>query len=134
VIRAISRLAAAGAASMMILAVAPSAAPANTPAASIQFAGQAQLQENGSVNVTVHYLCQPGIFGTGGFVGVELQQPGVARLGLEDAKCDDQKHKVTINVSPSSGSFSRGSAAAKAFVENDSGSSFVEKLAEITIK
>jgi hypothetical protein len=134
VIRAISRLAAAAAASMVLLAVATGTAPANTPSASYQFVNQAQLQENGTVNVTVYYLCQPSRGGSIGFIDVLLEQPGVSGASGQEAKCDDQKHKVTFAVGPFSGAFSRGSAAARGEVLNNTASSIAEKQAEITIR
>ena len=83
-IRAISRLAAIASASMMILALAAGTAPANTPSASLQYANQATLQENGTVNVTLYYLCQPSFTGTVGFVSVEVEQIGA--LGVSPKK------------------------------------------------
>ena len=86
------------------------------------------------MNVTVYYLCQPSRNGSSGFIDVLLEQPGVAGAGGQEAKCDDQKHRVTLNVVPFSGAFSRGSAAARGEVLNDTASSSVEKQAEITIR
>ena len=117
----------------MILALAPGTAPANTPSASLQFVNQAQLQENGSVNVTLVYQCLPGFLGTDGIVVVNVEQPGASGLAIDrPAKCDDQKHRLTLNVGP--GPFTAGSAAAIGQVINDNGSSHAEKQAELTIK
>ena len=84
-IRTVARLAAVAAVSVVTLAVAPATAPANTPSASLQFVNKAQLQTDGTVHVTVYYLCGPSSSGSGGGFFVELAQPGTFGFAFEGA-------------------------------------------------
>ena len=131
-IRTVARLAAVAAVSVVTLAVAPATAPANTPSASLQFVNKAQLQTDGTVHVTVYYLCGPGSSGSGGGFFVELAQPGTFGFAFEGANCNDQKHKLTVDVSP--GPFTPGTASARAVVFNSEDSSSAENEAELTVK
>jgi len=131
-IRTVARLAAVAAVSVVTLAVAPATAPANTPSASLQFVKYAQLQTDGTVHVTVYYLCNPGEFGSEGFFFVELSQPGTFGSTFVPANCNDQKHKLTVDVAP--GPLTPGTASARAIVETFDNSSFAEKSAELTVK
>ena len=73
-IRTAARLAAVAAASVIMLAVVPGTAPATTPSATIQILSQAQLQTDGTVLVTVYYLCGPAVE-TAGTINVGVTQP-----------------------------------------------------------
>src|SRR5438094_10560254 len=115
-IRTVARLAAVAAVSVIMLAVAPAAAPANTPSASVQFVKYAQLQTDGTVHVTVYYLCNPGFSGSEGVFFVELAQPGTFGSAFVAANCNDQKHKLTVDDAP--GPFTPGTASARAEVAN----------------
>jgi hypothetical protein len=132
VIRTVARLAAVASVSVVMLGLAPATAPANTPSASLQFVKYAQLQTDGTVHVTVYYLCNPGEFGSEGFFFVELSQPGTFGSTFVPANCNDQKHKLTVDVAP--GPFTPGTASARAEVANRDFTSFVEKSAELTVR
>jgi hypothetical protein len=99
---------------VLALAAASGAAQASTPAATIQFHNQAQLQPGGSVLVTLDYSCNPAVFGTTGTLQAEAQQPGVDGFNVATATCDDQKHTVTLDLTP--GPFTRGTASASAVI------------------
>jgi hypothetical protein len=133
-IRTIARLAAV-AGSLMVLAVVPATASANTPTATIQFVNQAQLQPDGTALVSLYYQCNPGYFGsTSGFVVVYMEQPGAFGSASTPANCNDQKQKLTLDLGP--GPFTRGTATASANVFNGVafGSSFTNKQAELTVR
>ena len=133
--RAISRLAAAGATSMVLLAVVPAAAPASTPSASVHFTNQATLQEDGSVLVTLTYLCNPSAFGgPAGSVAARLEQgePPAYGEAFAPAECNGKKHTVTLDLAP--GPFSRGPGTAQAVVFNGDGSSAAETTAILRVK
>jgi len=130
-IRTAARLAAVAAASVIMLAVVPGTAPATAPSATIQILSQAQLQTDGTVLVTVYYLCGPAVE-TAGTINVGVTQPtGKVGSAPQVATCDDRKHKLTAHVGP--GSFSPGSASAIVNLTN-AGISFTSAQAEIKIK
>jgi hypothetical protein len=133
VTRTVARLATVGAISATMLALLPAAAPANitSHAGSIQFANKAQLQEDGSVVMTVTYDCVPSFFGTEGSIEMKVEQPGTDGFAAVLANCDDRKHTVTLDIAP--GPFVAGSAIATAFL-NDATETVAEKQAEIQIK
>jgi hypothetical protein len=133
VIRTVARFTAVGAMSATMLALLPAAAPANLTfhAGSIQFANKAQLQEDGSVVMTVTYDCVPSFFGTEGSVEMKVEQPGTFGVAAVPANCDDRKHTVTLDIGP--GPFKAGSAIATAIL-NDSTEVVAQKQAEIQIK
>jgi hypothetical protein len=136
-IRTVARLAAVASASLTMLALVPATAPARSgvqsTSASINFVGYAQLQEDKTALVTVVYECQPSTLGPVGEVAVGLEQEGGKGEAVETAKCDDQKHSVTLDVFP--GPFKRGTAAAVAVVRNAfDGFSVAETLAELQVK
>ena len=134
-IRTVPRLAAVAAVSLVTLAVAPGPASANTPTATIQFVNQAQLQPDGSALVSLYYQCNPGYFGSAsGSVVVYMEQPGAFGSASTSANCNDQKHKLTLDLGP--GPFTRGTATASANVLNGVafGSSFTNKQAELTVR
>jgi hypothetical protein len=137
--RTVACLTAAGALSLVTLGLVPAAAPAsgrgvNSTSASINFVGYAQLQADKTALVTVAYQCQPSTLGPTGIVEVGLEQEGGRGTAFEpSAKCDDQKHSVTLDVSP--GPFKQGTAAAVAIVRNSfSGFSVAETFAELQVK
>jgi hypothetical protein len=139
VTRTVARLAAVCSLCMTMLALLPAAAPANTPSASIQFVNQAKLQEDGTVLVSLYYQCLPSAFGTEGLVATRLEQPsgpgeefGPHGEAFAPANCNDQKHKITLDVAP--GPFHPGSAAAQAVVFNTTGSSSAQKFAELNVR
>jgi hypothetical protein len=132
VIRTAARFAAVTATFVTILALMPATAPANLTfhGGSIQFANKAQLQEDGSVVMTVTYDCVPSFFGTEGSVEMKVEQPESFGVAAAPANCDDKNHKVTLDVAP--GPFKPGSAIATAIL-NDSTEFVAEKQAEIRI-
>jgi len=95
---------------------------------------QAQLQEDGTILTTFTYDCVPGFAFTEpseGFLEVRVEQPEAFGATFAPATCDDQKHKVTLDIGP--GPFKPGSAFAVARLTNST--EFVaEKQAEIQIK
>jgi hypothetical protein len=132
--RTVARLAAVAAVSVIMLAIAPGTAPATAPSATIQILSQAQLVPSGAtegpVLVTVYYLCGPATAQAGQIL-LAVTQPGVKGASPATATCDDQKHKLTLEVGP--GPFKPGSASAIADISNE-GLSFATAQAEITIK
>jgi hypothetical protein len=132
--RAVSRLVGAAAASMALLALAPGAAPASTPSASLHFTNQATLQEDGTVIVSLVYLCNSSTFGGSGFVAARLEQgePPAYGEAFAPAECNGEKHKVTLDLGP--GPFSPGPGTAQAVVFNEDGSSHAETTAILKVK
>jgi hypothetical protein len=139
--RRIASLAAVASASVTMLALLPATAPANSctfcgTSASINFVGYAHLQEDKTAMVTVVYQCQPSTLGPIGEVAAGLEQEGAKGEAREPAKCDGQKHSLTLDVAP--GPFKRGTAAAVAAVGNGafvgSGFSVAERTAELQVK
>ena len=116
---------------VLALAAVSGTAQASTPAATIQFHNQAQLQADGSVFVTLDYSCNPAVFGTTGTLEAEAQQPGVDGFNVATATCDDQKHTVTLDLAP--GLFTPGTAAVFAEVFNNSGANFKSAQAELKV-
>jgi len=125
---------AAAAASMVLLVVVPAAAPASTPSASLHFTNQAALQEDGTVLVSLIYLCNPSAFGgPAGTVAARLEQgePPAYGEAFAPAECNGQKHRVTLDLAP--GPFSPGPGTAQAVVFNADGSSSAETRAILKV-
>jgi hypothetical protein len=116
VMRKLARRALLGSVPLMMLAAAAGAAGASAPSASVQFLGQAQLQPDGQITVTLNYSCSPDSSGTGGELIVTAQQPGALGGGSIVAACDGRKHKAELFLG--AGPFTPGSAAARATVGN----------------
>lgn len=131
-------LTAVGSLSLALLAVAPAAAPARgiqSTSASIQIVNQAQLQENGKVTLSLVYTCLPGPLGSEGELEAVVEQSEAQGRSMRvPATCDDQKHKVTVEVGPALPKpFSPGTAAAGAAVTNH-GVSEADTFSEINIR
>jgi hypothetical protein len=136
-IRTAARLAVVASASVTVLALVPATAPAGTihsTSTSIQFVGYAHLQEDKTALVTVAYQCQPSTAAPTGTVAVGLEQKGGTGIAVEhSARCDDQKHSVTLDVGP--GPFKLGTAAAAAEVRNGGFTGgFAQTFAELQVK
>jgi hypothetical protein len=115
---------------LLVLALLPASAPANTAAATISFVGGGTLQTDGSVDVTLRYSCLPPI--TGG-IEASLDEGGLAfGANLEVAICDGKNHSVTLNMAP--GVFTPGIAAGTASVSNDNGSAVAHANDQVTIR
>ena len=114
---------------VLALAAAPGTALASTPAATIQFHNQAQLQPDGSILVTLDYSCSPAFFGSTGDLGVDAEQPGTFGTAFTTANCDGRKHTVTLDVAP--GPFTPGTASVIAEVTNSL--NFAETQAQLKV-
>lgn len=116
---------------VLVLALLPASAPANTAAATISFAGGGTLSSGGTVDVTLHYSCLPP--GPGGIVA-SLDEGGMAFGSTPTtATCDGRNHSVTlpiVGVPP----FSPGIAAGTASVTNDTGGAFASTNEQVTIR
>jgi hypothetical protein len=120
VTRTIACLTAIGSLSLVTLGLVPAAAPASPPSPSVKFVNQAKLQEDGTVLVSLMYRCSPEANGgTFGVLEAQLGQ-GAEAFGREAraAECNGEQHKVTLDVVPLIGSFSRGPAKALGEVQN----------------
>jgi hypothetical protein len=134
VTRKLGRRAVLGSVAVMVLAAAAGTAGAKAPSASVQFLGQAQLQPNGQLLVTVDYSCSPDRDGTGGTVAVRAQQIGVDGFGSIAATCDGRKHRETFfvaGVEPAGSSFTAGSAAASATAGNLAGTATTQVVLKV---
>ena len=133
--RTVACLTAVGSLSLVTLGLVPAAAPASTPSASLHFTNQASLQEDGTVLVSLTYLCNPSAFGgPAGTVAARLEQgePPAYGEAFAPATCNGQKHKVTLDLAP--GPFSPGPGTAQAVVFNGDGSSSAETRAILRVK
>jgi hypothetical protein len=121
--------------SLVALGLVPAAAPASTPSASLHFTNQAALQEDGTVLVSLIYLCNPSAFGgPAGSVAARLEQgePPAYGEAFALAECNGKKHTVTLDIAP--GPFSPGPATAQAVVFNADFSSEAETRAVLKVK
>jgi hypothetical protein len=116
---------------ILALALLPASAPANTAAATISFVGGGTLLDDGSVDVTLHYSCLPGVSTPGG-IEVTLQQGVFFGENLAPAICDGRNHSVLLNMAP--GPFVAGIAAGRASVFNDNGSATASANDQVTIR
>ena len=138
-VRRFACLSAIGSLSLVTLGLVPAAAPASAPSASLHFVNQAALQKDGTVLVSLVYLCNPSAF-TGpeefnGFVAARLEQAEPSAFGERfepGPNCNGKKHSVTLDLTP--GPFHRGRATAQAAVGNADGSSFAETKAVLQVK
>ena len=137
--RTVACLTVVGSLSLVALGIVPVAASASTPSASVHFTNQAVLQEDGTVLVSVTYLCNPSAFGGpeefNGFVAARAEQgepPADGEQFVPGPNCDGQKHKVTLDLAP--GPFHPGRATAQAAVSNTDGSSHAETTAVLRVK
>ena|SRR6266487_2915150 len=94
------------------IGLAPHAASATAPSATIQILNQGQLVSGGVV-ITLDYSCLPP---SPGALEVTVGENGVVGVTFTPtATCDDSKHQQSLFVA---GPFTPGSAAVRAFVEN----------------
>jgi hypothetical protein len=114
---------------LVVLALVAAPAGANPAPATISFVGTASLVTNpGAVEVTLHYSCLPP---SPGFIAVDLDEAGLPGGAAADATCDGQNHSVTVTVD---GVFTRGTAAGRADVTNNSGGATASTSATVAIK
>ena len=122
---------------LLVLALLPASAPANTAAATISFVGGGTLLSDGTVEVTLRYSClPPGIAGTGGGIDATLEESDTAAFGTTApamATCDGKNHSVTLTMA-SLVPFTPGIAAGKANVFNDTGSAMATANDQVTIR
>jgi hypothetical protein len=129
-IRTAMRLGAVASASVIIFALEPATVPASTPAASVQFVRQAQLQTTGAL-VTLSYECfSNAVGGSVGTVRVRLQQASASGSKSSTVTCDDQKHQLSLDVL---GPFKGGTALAEAAL-NGATVSAVTTQAELRLR
>jgi acyl-coenzyme A thioesterase PaaI-like protein len=133
--RTVACLTAVASLSLVTLGLVQGAALAAAPSATIKFVKYGRLQEDGSVLVSVAYECQPGV-SEGGLSLIDVylvqQDQGSAQTA---AKCDDRKHKVTLDVVPRFlEPFEKGTATATASVHNNGYSSTAETQAELKVR
>jgi hypothetical protein len=100
---------------LLVLALVAARASANSPSATISFAGNATLvSDPGPVTLTLHYSCLPP---SPGNIEITLGEGEVISGDFLPgaATCDGRNHSLTVTVT---GLFTPGTAAGQAFVEN----------------
>jgi hypothetical protein len=131
-IRKFARLVGAATASMAMLALPAATAVAASQPVTIQIAGTAKLQSDGSAVVTITYSCLPG-FGTGqnGAITGDLEQTQGFGTASQTAICDDQNHTTTLDMAP--GPFVPGVGAASVTIGNGVNEDYTQQ-AEVNIQ
>ncbi len=116
---------------LLVLALVAARASANSPSATISFAGNATLLSNpGSVNVTLHYSCLPP---SPGNIILTLDEDGnqSGDFLFGQATCDGKNHSITVTLL---GLFTPGTAAGFAVIENGDGSATETTNATVGIR
>ena len=117
--------------SALLFSALAAGAKANSPAATISFAGNATLVSDPvpAVDVALHYSCLPP---SPGFINVNLDEDGLYYGGnFVEATCDGRNHSVTVTIA---GLFVPGTAAGRAEITNNSGGAFASTNETVLIK
>jgi hypothetical protein len=132
VVPRVARLIGAAALSTAAVLVPAGLASAEDPPVSVQIAGTAYLQSDGSALLTFTYNCFPGLGGPqNGSYSATLEQSQALGLAGGTLTCDDRNHTITVDMPP--GPFTRAEAAAHVSVASGANDN-ADAQAEVTIR